>query len=191
MVYECEFDDGTIKEYAAIINASNIYEEGDTNGFLLSLLHQIVDHKFSGEAIKIEDKYFKSQTGTRRMRQTTVGFLFLVQWGDGPCQWVDLKVLKESNQVQVGEYVIACRIQHEPVFAWWVLYVMRKRDVIVSAVKSRIRWTTHKYGIEMSAVGRNAMKSSKMRKNWIVRTETPTGWICWLRKWETWLLRLM
>jgi hypothetical protein len=32
---------------------------------------------------------------------------------------------------------------------------MRKRDIIVSAVKARVRRTTHKYGIEMPAIGRN------------------------------------
>ena len=51
------------------------------------------------------------------MRQTTVGWSFLIQWGDGSWQWVDLKVLKKSNTVQVGEYVIACGIDHETAFA--------------------------------------------------------------------------
>ena len=54
--------------------------------------------------------------------------------GDGYQLWIDLKVLKESNPVQAGEYVIARGIQYEPAFAWWVPYVMRKRDIIVSAV---------------------------------------------------------
>ena len=72
LVYECEFNDGTIKEYAANIIASNIYEEGDANRFLSLFLHQIIDHKSSGEAIKLEDKYITTRTGTRRMRQTSV-----------------------------------------------------------------------------------------------------------------------
>jgi hypothetical protein len=103
----------------------------------------------------MKDKYFQTRSGTKRMRQTTVGWSFLVQWGDGSRQWVDLKVLKESNPVQVSEYVIARGLQDEPAFAWWVPYTMRKRDIIVSAVKARVRRTTHKYGIEMPAVGRN------------------------------------
>ena len=57
LVYECEFNDGTIKEYAANVIASNKYEEGDANGFSSLLLRQIIDHKSSGEAIKLEDKY--------------------------------------------------------------------------------------------------------------------------------------
>jgi hypothetical protein len=54
------------------------------------------------------------------LKETTVGWSFLIRWGDGSKQWVDLKVLKESNPVQVGEYVISRGIQNEPAFAWWV-----------------------------------------------------------------------
>ena len=38
--------------------------------------------------------------------------------------------------------------QNEPAFAWWVPYTLRKREVILAAVKNQIRKTTHKYGIE-------------------------------------------
>jgi hypothetical protein len=51
------------------------------------------------------------------MRHTTVGWSFLVKFGDGSQQWVALKVLKESNPMQVGEHVIACGIQEKPGFA--------------------------------------------------------------------------
>ena len=64
LVYECEFNDGTIKEYSANVIASNIYEEGDADGFSSSLLYKIVDHKSSGEAIKMADKYITTRTGT-------------------------------------------------------------------------------------------------------------------------------
>ena len=154
------FNNGTIEEYVANIIASNIYEEGDADGFLSLLLYQIVDHKSSGEAIKLYDKYITARTGTRRMRQTTVGWLFLIQWGDGSWQQFDLKLLKESNPVQVGQYVIARGIEHEPAFAWWVPYVMQKGNYIVSAVKLRMRRTTHKYGIEMPEPGKNIVQNS-------------------------------
>jgi hypothetical protein len=63
--------------------------------------------------------------------------------------------------VQVGEYVIARGIQNEPGFAWWVPYAMqKKRDVIVSAVKSRVKKTTHKYGVEMPSPGTNVVQNA-------------------------------
>ncbi len=95
------------------------------------------------------DKYFVTKSGTKRMRQTTVGWKLLVQWNDGSRQWIDLKILKESNPVLVAEYAMARDIADEPAFTWWVPYTLRKRDVIVSAVNSCLRRTSHKYGIEL------------------------------------------
>ncbi len=82
LLYECEFNDGTTKEYAANTIASNIFMESDADGFSSSLLYHIVDHKHSGEATIMADKYFVTKTGTKRMRQTTVGWTFLVKWAN-------------------------------------------------------------------------------------------------------------
>ena len=57
--------------------------------------------------------------------------------------------MKESNPVDVAEYVTARGIQDEPAFAWWVPYTLRKRDVIVSAVSSRVRKCSQTYGIDI------------------------------------------
>ncbi len=79
--------------------------ESDADGYSSSLLYKIVDHKSSGEATKMANKYLLTKTGTKRMRQTTQGWKFLVQWANGTRQWIYLKILKESNPVQVAEYV--------------------------------------------------------------------------------------
>ncbi len=136
--YECEFDDGTTREYAANLIASNIFIELDADDFSSSLLYHIVDHKCSGEATTMANKYFVTKTGIKRMCQMTVGWKFLVKWGNGSQQWIELKILKESNPVQVADYTMACNIGEEPAFAWWVPYFLRKRDVIISAVNSRV-----------------------------------------------------
>ena len=138
ILYECEFEDGLTKEYTANMIASNIYEESDADGHSSLLLYHIVDHKRSGDAISMEDKYFVTKTGTKRIRQTTVGWKLLVQWSDGSRQWIALRILKESNPVQVAEYAFARGLGDEPAFAWWIPYTLRKRDVIVSAVNSRL-----------------------------------------------------
>ena len=39
-------------------------------------------------------------------------------------------------------------IEDEPVFSWWVPFVLRKRDRIISAVNSHVRKATHKFGIK-------------------------------------------
>ncbi len=149
LLYECEFDDGMTWAYSANTIASNIFMESDADSYSSSLLYEIVEHKSSGEATKMADKYFITKTGTKQMHQMTQGWKFLVRWANGMYQWIDLKILKESNPVQVAEYASARNIAEEPAFAWWVPYVWRKPDAIVSAVNSRVRKTSHKYGIEL------------------------------------------
>ena len=75
--------------------------------------------------------------------------MFLVRWRDSSETWVKLADLKESHPVELAEYATARGISGEPAFAWWVPYTLRKRDVIISAVKSRLRKATHKYGVEI------------------------------------------
>lgn len=60
-----------------------------------------------------------------------------------------MKDMKESHPVETAEFAKARGISDEPAFAWWVPYTLRKRDVILSAVKSHVRRTTHKYGVEV------------------------------------------
>jgi hypothetical protein len=157
MMYECKFGDGTTKAYAANTIASNICQESNADGHSSLLLYHIIDHKRSGDAISMEDKYYKTASGTKRMRQTTKGWKLLVQWHDTSRQWIDLKILKESNPVQVAEYATSCNIHEHPAFAWWVPYVLQKCDVIVSAVNLRVRKCSHKYSIELPRSVRDAI----------------------------------
>jgi hypothetical protein len=47
-----------------------------------------------------------------------------------------LKDLKESNPVDVAEYVTARNLDDEVAFAWWVPYTLRKKATIIASVKS-------------------------------------------------------
>ena len=69
-----------------------------------------------------------------------------------------LKILKESNPVQVTEYVTARNFADEPAFAWWVPYVLRKQDVFVSSVTTRVWKTSHKYWIELPTSVKHAIE---------------------------------
>jgi hypothetical protein len=40
-------------------------------------------------------------------------------------------------------------IAEQPAFAWWVPYVLRKRERIIQKVKSQYWKHTHKYGVEL------------------------------------------
>ncbi len=126
------------------------------------------------------DKYFCTSNGTKRMRQTMQGWKFLVEWSNGLCQWINLKLLKESNPVQVAEYATSRNIAEEPAFAWWVPYVLRKRDAIVKAVNSRVCGTRPKYGIEVPTSVKHAIDIDHKNKNifWQDALKKETGNIC-------------
>ena len=57
--------------------------------------------------------------------------------------------MKESHPVEVAEYARARGIDKEPAFEWWAPHTLKKRQVILAALKKRIRKTTHKYGIKI------------------------------------------
>jgi hypothetical protein len=60
-----------------------------------------------------------------------------VLWKDGTSTWVPLKELKESNPVKVAEYAVGNKIAAEPAFHWWVHDVIRRKDRILSKIKSK------------------------------------------------------
>ena len=84
---------------------------------------------------------------------------------DGSESWIHLKDMKESHPVEVAEFDRARGIADEPAFEWWVPYNLRKIDVILAAVKSRIRKTTHNYGIELPTSQTHAYKIDRKNKN--------------------------
>jgi hypothetical protein len=71
-------------------------------------------------------------------------------WKDDSLSWEKLSDLKASNPVEVAEYAVANRLLEEPAFKkWWVPHVIRRRNQIISKVKSRYWKTTHKFGIRL------------------------------------------
>ena len=56
------------------------------------------------------------------------------------------------HPLQVAEFALATGIADEPAFNWWVSWILKKRDQIISLVKHRStryhKWT-HKFGIEL------------------------------------------
>ncbi len=180
MMYECEFGNGTTKAYAANTIASNIYQESNADGHSSLLLYHIIDHKRSGDAILMEGKYYKTASGTKCMQQITKGWKLLVQWHDTSRQWIDLKILKESNPVQVAEYATSCDIHEHPAFAWWVPYVLQKCDVIVSAVNSRVQKCSHMYSIELPCSVKDAVDLDRRNGNtfWADALTNEMGNVC-------------
>ena len=59
------------------------------------------------------------------------------------------KILKDTNPVEVLEFVDARGISDEPTFLWWVSFNIKKRNRIISAANSIVSNKTHKFVIEV------------------------------------------
>ena len=79
--------------------------------------------------------------------------------------WEALKDVKESYPVQLAEYTILHKISDEPAFAWWVPYVIKKRERIISKVKSKYLKRTHKFGIKIPKTPEEAKRFDQENGN--------------------------
>ena len=73
--------------------------------------------------------------------------------------------MKASYPIKVAEFAVAWGIEKMPAFAWWVKYMLRKRDTNIASVRSRIAKTTHKYGIEIPTSWKHAKEIDARNKN--------------------------
>ena len=68
-----------------------------------------------------------------------------------------LKDMKDSIPIEVAEYDVANRMVEEPAFKWWVPHRIRKRNQIISKVKSWYWQNTHKFGIRLNKTTEEAL----------------------------------
>ena len=57
----------------------------------------------------------------------------------------------------MAEFSVAHKINKKPTFHWWVLYILRKHSMIVSAVNARVKQVPHNYGIEVPCTVKEAL----------------------------------
>jgi hypothetical protein len=148
--YDVEFPDGVVESYAANVIAENIFSQIDDEGHHHLLLKSIVDHKSDGSAVKADDGFIMSKNGNKTRRLTTKGWKLLVEWKDGSVSWEPLKDMKAAFPLEAAEYAVNNKISEEPAFAWWAKNTLRRRDRIITKVKSQKYWKrTHKFGVEL------------------------------------------
>ena len=148
-MYEVQYQDGMKASLAANSIAENLFAQVDQEGNRHILLDELIDYRVNGLEVKLQDAFITTGTGTRRRRETTIGWELLAQWKDGGTNCMSLKDLKESYPVQTAVYAVVAKIAMEPAFAWWVLYTLKKRNQIISKVNSTYWLRTHKFGIRI------------------------------------------
>ena len=134
IIYNVEFPDSKMKEFAANAIVENMYSHVDPEGHRYQLLKGIVDHLKNGNVLEKADLYTTTKSGKRQMQKTTSGWEILVQWKNGSQEWMPLSIMKNSNPIEVAEYAESRSIASEPGFVWWVPYTLRCRDRQISGV---------------------------------------------------------
>ena len=157
-MFEVEFSDGTTAALAANAISENLFAQVDAEGRRHIVMEAIIGHRRTGEEVKQADAFVTSKSGQHRRKPTTKGWEFLIRWKDGNETWSPLKDVKQSFPVQIAEYAVEKRIHQEPAFAWWIPSVLRKRERILSKVKSKYWQRTHKFGIRVPKTVEEAMK---------------------------------
>jgi len=173
-INEVEFDNGSTEAYSANIIAEHICSQVDGEGYTQHVLNEIVDHKKDSTTVSKEDGTITTKAGRKLPRQATKGWQFLCQWNDGTTSWHPLKDVKESHLLQVAQYVMNNGLAEEPAFAWRVSHTVKKRDMIIKAMKKRHFKIQQKYGIEIQ---KNVQEAQALdTKTWT------TFWIDAIRK---------
>ena len=151
-VYEVRFPDGRTEELAANTIAEALYAQCDPDGNQYVLLDAIVDYRRDPDVAVRRNDQVKIVNGKKVVSRSTRGWELCCEWKDGSTSWQKLSDLKESHPLQVAEFALAAGIADEPAFNWWVSWVLKKRDRIISLVKrrsARYHKRTHKFGIEL------------------------------------------
>ena len=163
--YEVEFADVTTEVLTVTIIAKNLLAQFDEEDHLQMILNENIDLKQDVNDIGKEGVFTKTPNGMKRRKMTTSGWQLYIQWKDRSTDWVALKEVKKSYLVELEDYTKRTKIDDEPEFAWWVPYVQKKREIILSKVKSKYWKWTHKYGIRLPNSVKEAYELYEENKN--------------------------
>jgi hypothetical protein len=148
-VYEVKFPDGHTAEFSANTIAECLYSQVDPEGNSHAIFKQIVDWRRTDDALEDHERLQVSHNGNIHRRRTTKGYQLCTEWADGSTSWEALKDLKEMYPIQVADFAMARKIDDLPGFRWWVPQALKRRESIISAIKTRFKKKTHKYGIQV------------------------------------------
>jgi hypothetical protein len=163
-IFQVEFPDGHLEEYATNIIAEALYSQVDEQGNTTGLMHEICDHRKSDKAIPISEGFVTSGSSPKPVI-TTKGWDLKIKWKDGSTDWIPLTQIKEANPIEVAEYAFAQNINKEPAFNWWVTKVLRKRDRLINKVNSQMTKSNMKFGIEIPSTYEEAIELDRKNGN--------------------------
>jgi hypothetical protein len=136
----------------------NMYAQVDNEANMFQLLDEIMDHKKNDKLIDIANGTLTLASGKVKPMITTQGWQLLMLWKDKLMSWVKLKDLKASNPIELAEYAVVNQIAQEPAFKWWVSNTLCKQNYIISKIKKKYCWMTHKFGCKLPHLDEKALE---------------------------------
>ena len=164
-LFEVEYLDGHKAALAANTIAENLFAQIDDDGNRFVLMEAIEDHRTNGKQLDIDQSFIVSKNGGKRRRETTKGWEILIRWKDGSTSWEEMKDVKNTYPLQLAEYTHQQQLTSQPAFAWWVPFTLKKRNRIISKVKSKYWKKTHKFGIRIPKSVEEARKLDTINGN--------------------------
>ena len=134
-MYEVEYRNGYVAAMASNIIADNLFSQVHQKVNIFVLIESIIDTRTENTQILQQDVLIITESGTKRIRNTTKVWEVCIQWKDVSTTWNKLKDIKDLYPVQMAEYAVENRISKEPAFIWWTKHVLNKRDQIISKTK--------------------------------------------------------
>jgi YD repeat-containing protein len=123
-MYQVQFSDGTVQDYAANLIAEAIYSAVDDEGNQFVLMVEILDYRYTADALLPEQAWITSSNRNRHHVKTTKGCQLCVHWKDGSTSWETLANLKNSHPIEVSRFAKDMNILQDPAFAWWAPSVL-------------------------------------------------------------------
>ena len=167
-VYQLEFPDGRVEEYAMNIIAENLIAQTNNDGWDTGIFDEIISTRRDPNiAIPMGEHANTDINGRETPIITTKGWEVLIKWKDQSTSWVPLSTIKESYPVQMAEYAISNKLHNEPAFKWWVNHTLKKRDRIIKKVNTARphRKGKLKYGILVPSTVDEALRLDKKNNN--------------------------
>ena len=94
--YKVEYSEEEKSDLYANLISENMFTHIDKEGNHHVLMDKITDHRFYEAAVKSQDAFGTTYSGTKYRMQTPQGVILCIKWRDGNKTWVALKDTKEA-----------------------------------------------------------------------------------------------
>jgi hypothetical protein len=150
----------------------------DPEGHQYAIFDEIIDWGRTKDVFQDHELFQVSHNGNIHKLRTTKGYQVCVRWKGGSTSWEQLKNLKETCPTQVTDFTISQKIEDLSDFRWWVPQIIKRCECIISAIITRFKKKTHKYGIQVP---------QSIEEAYAIDKETGTDYWHQLRKLRTML----